>query len=66
MDTPKTMRERAEQLRQLAAHHPAGTADALLEAACDLERTAYRLEHTPPPPVEPAPPMRDSAGADRG
>jgi hypothetical protein len=48
MDTPRSLRERAEQWRRLAAHHVTGTADALIEAACELELHAHRLERAPP------------------
>ena len=58
MDTPKSLRERAEQWRRLAAHHATGTADALLEAACDLELHAQRLERAPPPAADRAPTKR--------
>jgi hypothetical protein len=44
MDTPKSLRERAQQWRTLAGHHSRGTADALIEAACDLEVRARSLE----------------------
>jgi hypothetical protein len=53
MDTPKSLRERAEHWRRLAAHHATGTADALLEAACDLELHAVRLERAPPAVADP-------------
>ena len=55
MDTPKSLRERAEQWRRLAAHHTRGTADALIEAACDLELRAHRLERAPPAATARAP-----------
>jgi hypothetical protein len=44
MDTPKSLRDRAHQWRTLAGHHSRGTADALIEAACDLEVRARSLE----------------------
>ena len=60
MDTPKTLRQRAEQWRQIANYHASGTADALLEAACDLELHAHRLERAPTPAAdrEPAAPTK--------
>jgi hypothetical protein len=44
MDTAKTLREQARHWRSLANEHHPGTADALIEAACDLEIRACRLE----------------------
>jgi hypothetical protein len=44
MDTPKSLRDRAHQWRTMAGHHTRGTADALIEAACDLEVRARSLE----------------------
>jgi hypothetical protein len=54
MDTPKSLRQRAEQWRSLAGYQCNGTADALLEAACELELRAHRLERAPRAPVEAA------------
>jgi hypothetical protein len=46
MDTAKSLRERARHWRSLASHQHHGTADALLEAACELEVRASRLEQS--------------------
>jgi hypothetical protein len=46
METAKTLRDRAHHWRTLANHHDRGTADALIEAACDLEMRASRLERS--------------------
>ncbi len=48
VDTPKTLRERAQHWRTLAGQQSYGTADALIEAACDLEIRAHRLEAIAP------------------
>jgi hypothetical protein len=55
MDTAKTLRERARQLRSLAGNQHPGTADALIEAACELEVRASRLERGAPMALVPAP-----------
>jgi hypothetical protein len=44
MDTAKSLRDRARQWRSLAGGQHPGTADALIEAACELEVRASRLE----------------------
>jgi len=49
-ETPHSLRERAEMWRHLAGHESVGTADALLEAACELEMRARRLEFGARPP----------------
>ena len=44
METPRALREQARRLRTLANAQDAGTADALIEAACALELRVGQLE----------------------
>ncbi len=43
MDTPKSLRERAEHWRRLAAHHTTGTADALLRRAFETVGVQFEI-----------------------
>jgi len=44
MDDAKDLRERARAWRETALHQKHGAADAILEAACELEVKATRVE----------------------
>ena len=43
MDEPKQLRERAKQWRDIATSQKQGANDAMVEAACELERQAWAV-----------------------
>ncbi len=47
MEDAKDLRNRANEWRKIAVHQKHGAADAMIEAACELELKAVRLEREP-------------------